>query len=151
MHMIIFMALVCAARLPPRIYGVYVFLIFAYRKKKWMKGKGRWTSWTLNRRDRGDQPSSAILILQEETEIQRSRWLQDSKRPSYRRSNFDLLTREPFLHHCAEGVPLFPHPSFWSERWRKRKCVYCSLRQQEMGTFFGSNPCSAMYNSHRIA
>lgn len=34
MHMIIFMALVCAARLPPRIYGVYVFLIFAYRKKK---------------------------------------------------------------------------------------------------------------------
>lgn len=81
-----------------------------------MKGKGRWTSWTLNRRDRGDQPSSAILILQEETEIQRSRWLQDSKRPSYRRSNFDLLTREPFLHHCAEGVPLFPHPSFWSER-----------------------------------
>ena len=44
------------------------------------------------RKDLGDQLSSAILILQEETEIQRSRWLQDSKQASHRTSNLDLLT-----------------------------------------------------------
>ena len=37
-----------------------------------MKGKGHWTSWTLTRKDLGDQLSKAILILQEETEIQRT-------------------------------------------------------------------------------
>jgi len=41
MHMIIFMALVCVVRSPSRMYGVYVFLIFSYRKKKKMNERKR--------------------------------------------------------------------------------------------------------------